>query len=245
MIWGASVLGGMMLTLISAYAWLGINTNREVSDMMKVVLPTGEVESDIFTILDGHANVYLIKGKDGYIAIDGGEKPENMLEGLKELGIQPEEVKYVLLTHSDMDHAGGVEVFTQAHVLLSKEEAAIVEGRAPRRFSRFRLPVPNSNKIAHSYETVNDGRILNIQGHKVECVLTPGHTCGSMCFILDDEIIFTGDTTKLDKGKMMPFVPLFTMDKPENSRSVEQVKQLVSDRNIRTVMSAHHGVTNI
>ncbi len=47
-------------------------------------------------------------------------------EELKKLEIRPEEIKTVLLTHSDIDHVYGLEAFRHADIYLSEAEVAML-----------------------------------------------------------------------------------------------------------------------
>ena len=39
-----------------------------------------------------------------------------------------------------------------------------------------------------------DGQILEVAGHKIRIIHVPGHTPASSLFVLDDKIVFTGDS---------------------------------------------------
>lgn len=68
----------------------------------------------------GDVNAYLLKG-DALTLFDAGTNTEAsweaMLAGLKEAGVQPEEVEQVVLTHHHPDHAGLVDRFGNARLL--------------------------------------------------------------------------------------------------------------------------------
>jgi glyoxylase-like metal-dependent hydrolase (beta-lactamase superfamily II) len=166
------ILGGILAVLLIPVILLGIGSLIEIQKMMKLVSKTSKILSDVFTILDGHANVYFIKNKDGYIAIDGGEKPKVTLREMKKIGIKPSEVKHLFLTHSDFDHAGAIEIFTDAKVYLSKEESKLLTGEYKRTFGKFKISL--KNKVKHSYSTLKDNEIINCLGRKVECFFDPG-----------------------------------------------------------------------
>ncbi len=49
------------------------------------------------------------------------------------------------------------------------------------------------NKIDGVSRTVEDGEVLNVGGHQLKVLYTPGHTPGSIC-LLAEEYLLTGDT---------------------------------------------------
>lgn len=84
----------------------------------------------------------------------------------------------ILLTHSHIDHIDLVDYFTKKYnttVYISEEEA-------------FYYDYTCKNMIK-----VKDEKVITIHGIDVKCHLTPGHTKGSMCFEIGDNL-FVGDT---------------------------------------------------
>jgi glyoxylase-like metal-dependent hydrolase (beta-lactamase superfamily II) len=62
--------------------------------------------------------VYVVLLKDIKIVIDTGseENQDELIRDLRELGLGPEEVDVVLLTHRHWDHVGNLELFSKAEV---------------------------------------------------------------------------------------------------------------------------------
>lgn len=84
----------------------------------------------------------------------------------------------VLLTHSHIDHINLADYFSekyQVNVYISRKEA-----------DTYGFSCPNLNYLNHGDE-------LNIWDLTIKCFLIPGHTQGSMCFQLGNNL-FVGDT---------------------------------------------------
>lgn len=101
-------------------ATIGALINNETSRMTPI--STQQLFADLFVIQDSFANIFLIKTNDGYIAIDAGIDPATIKQELEKLKISPDEVKTVLLTHSDIDHVNGTVLFSHADIYLSEAE---------------------------------------------------------------------------------------------------------------------------
>ncbi len=87
-------------------------------------------------------------------------------------------VKYVLLTHTHYDHAGGVKDIvekTGAEIAVHAAEACSAA-------------LPGRPEIV-----VEDGDMLNMGGLRLRIIHTPGHSPGSICILAEGKL-FTGDT---------------------------------------------------
>ncbi|MFH1786219.1 MAG: MBL fold metallo-hydrolase [archaeon] len=109
-------------------------------------------------------------------AIDPGFEADAILAKAKQRGLK---IKYLILTHSHLDHTGELSALkeaTGAVVVMGALESGDIE------FSAQIQP-----DIA-----VRDGDELKLGGTKLKFIHTPGHTPGSMC-ILAENNLFTGD----------------------------------------------------
>ncbi len=197
-------------------------------------IDTKNVTGEVYAVKDGFVNMYLIKGADGYVAVDAGNDKKIIEPELKKLGIDPDRVIAVFLTHSDGDHTASIQLFKNARVFLSEKEENMVNGRT-KRFLIF------GNKIPGSYALLRDNSMTAISGIQVRGISTPGHTPGSMCYIVNDTYLFTGDTISLSSGKADLFVKLFNMDE---KTQVDSIKKLASLAGIKFIFTAHHGSGN-
>jgi Metallo-beta-lactamase superfamily. len=87
----------------------------------------------------------------------------------KKIGIDGKNIKHVLLTHSDVDHCGGVDkyaknyIFPNAKVYIGKGEENYFGG-AVCRMIKAGIPLKNPVRLRKGYKTVTDGEIIDIDG---------------------------------------------------------------------------------
>ena len=122
---------------------------------------------------------------------------------LRTLGVAPEEVRWVVVTHLHTDHAGGLAHFPRTEIMLSRREFENAKGAMgrlrgflPQRWPSWfapRLieldgqpygPFPSSLRLTDSGDVI--------------IVATPGHTAGHVSVVLEEgeqSIFFAGDTS--------------------------------------------------
>lgn len=113
---------------------------------------------------------FILTSTEGYIMIDAGYSymPEDyLLPGMKDLGLDPAKVKYILVTHSGPDHVGGTQYF-QSHygtrIVMSQEEWAGV----PQGGSQYFGSTPPTLDLVGT-----DGQTISLGDLTVTVVSTP------------------------------------------------------------------------
>ena len=230
------ILAGLGIVVILVLLLMGgymIKAKSEIKQLNPV--ETKEIVGNIFSVKDSFVNLYLIKNSSQYIAIDAGNNLEAISGELKKLKIDPDKVIAVLLTHTDGDHVAAIKLFRNAKVYLSRPEEQLLNGKK----SRFFI---FGNKIdTKTYALIDDQQVINIGNTKIKGIITPGHTAGSMCYLVNDKYLFTGDALSLKNGKIDRFNEFFNVDTKTAIASMAKVATLPDAEYIFT---AHYGFSN-
>jgi metallo-beta-lactamase class B len=116
---------------------------------------------------------WAVVGSEGIIVIDAlydYAAEEAIIGGLKKVGLDPGNIKYVVVSHGHGDHHGGAKRLQDrfgARVVMTADDWALVERDA-------RNPRPKRDIVA------TDGMELSVGDSSVTLFMTPGHTLGTL-----------------------------------------------------------------
>jgi len=205
---------------------------KELATM--VSLPTVEIVDGITPIHEEFTNMYLIPAGEKYIAIDAGMNIDLITAGFEKVDVEFDDVIAVFLTHTDFDHTRGLSLFENAQVYISEQEEQMINN------TTFRMDT-TYNSIPEGYKTLRDGEVVTIGGQQIKGILTPGHTPGAMCYLLNNKQLFVGDALGLRDGKAGLFSEIFNMDTPKQLESLSILKKL---KGVEYMFTAHFGYTD-
>lgn len=101
-------------------------------------------------------------------------------------------INRIFLTHGHPDHMNGLEAMleaTDAKVYVHAEETDYMRLAA----ELFQVPVEFMNRRSGNFQTVSDGEEVLVGSLPVKLLHTPGHTPGSQCFLVGNNLL-SGDT---------------------------------------------------
>lgn len=198
---------------------------------------------------------YLIEHPDGYVLFDTGnayEVVDNKLEhwgegllaaydpvmseeqwvvnAIQELGVKPEDIKYVILSHLHLDHAGGVGHFPNAKYIVQRKElhfayvpdfymkAAYIRKDFDKDVDWLILEGWRDNK----YDVFGDGKIL--------IYFTPGHTPGHQSVLVnldeDGPFFLTADSCYTTENLDEDVLPGLVADPSATVKTIQMIRTL-------------------
>jgi hydroxyacylglutathione hydrolase len=224
----AVVIAGIaLIIIISSY----VKSRKEANAMMPS--ETSALNDSVWCIRDRFVNAYIFKGKDGYVMFDAGIGKKNFNKQMDKLDLKPKKVTAIFLTHTDTDHTGSLSLFKNAILYMHRDEEQMINGKTGKTKN-------SKNKWKNGpYTLVNDKDSLNINGLQIRVILTPGHTTGSVCFIVGKVYLVSGDILSVKAGKFSQFTEKFNMN---TRQQIESLKKLPDPSDFRYILTGHYGV---
>jgi metallo-beta-lactamase class B len=128
----------------------------------------------------------LIVTSEGHILIDGAtaEAADGIAENIRKLGYELKDVRYLLVTHEHLDHAGGLaklKQITGAKFLVRRAARAAMEtglplAEDPQHGLHPAFPGIKADRI------IKDGDTIRIGGQAITVIATPGHSPGGTSY---------------------------------------------------------------
>lgn len=115
-------------------------------------------------------------------ALDNANEAQQYIEGgLRKLGLDPAQIKYVVVTHAHGDHYGGGQYLADkfhAHIIMSDIDWKVLEGPRRANYPANWGPIPKRDM------PVKDGDHLTLGDTTIEFYITPPHTPGTISIIM-------------------------------------------------------------
>ena len=158
---------------------------------------------------------------------------DEVVNGLKKLGLNPADIKYALVSHAHTDHIGGAKYLQDhfgARVVMSNEDWDFADRTVPERIRPKR-------DIA-----IRDGDKLTLGDTTITMYVTPGHTPGTVSSIYQvkdrgtTHTVATWGGTTIQGGKPETFLSYIA--------SAERYRDIVKKSGADIVLSNHTAYDN-
>jgi metallo-beta-lactamase class B len=136
-----------------------------------------KVFDNLYFIGQTEYSAWAITTSSGIIVMDAifdYSVEDEVVHGLATLGLDPAQIKYVIVSHAHGDHVGGARFLQErgAHIVMSAPDWDLMER------SRVDFAKPTRDVVA------TDGQKLTLGDTTITMYLTPGHTLGTISSII-------------------------------------------------------------
>ncbi|MCJ9705409.1 MULTISPECIES: N-acyl homoserine lactonase family protein [unclassified Bradyrhizobium] len=142
-------------------------------------------------------------------------RPKTLASQLEQLGLKPEDVKAMAVSHTHPDHTGNVELFPQALLYVQKAEYDWPGANNAPRF-----------KPSHPVELLNGDKDVFGDG-SVTILSTPGHTPGHQSLLVKlpktGAVVLSGDAVHFKDNWDNRRVPGMNVDKDQSAASMQKI----------------------
>ena len=216
---------------------LHLGTIRRPKSNMILDSPPSDARGD-FPLL-----AYYLEGERKILVDTGGNPPEDpfgqkaqpytrtpeqeLPNALRAVGVAPADIEIVILTHLHWDHAANNHLLPNARFHCQRAEYAFIRNPTPEASMGYEF-----ERVRRTSYELADGDAELFDG--ISVLLTPGHTKGGQCVVVDTaegKTVLTGDLVTLRESyRMNPPMPNgLCIDREAMLESLRKVKA-VSDR---------------
>lgn len=202
-----------------------------------------KVFDNLYFVGQTEYSAWAVTTSDGIILIDAlfdYSVEDEVVDGLKKLGLDPAKIKYVIISHGHLDHAGGASYLQEhfaPHIISSAADWDLLE------HDTGRWPKPKRDVV------IKDGQTLTLGDTTLTFYVTPGHTLGTISTLIPVKDNGTPHLVAEWGGTAFNWMrspgPYITPQRPAQfwfetySRSAERFRDIVSMTGADAIIANH------
>jgi N-acyl homoserine lactone hydrolase len=176
-----------------------------------------------------HGNQYLLWDTGHSLTAPNVAPKVSVVAQLAQLGVKPEQINFVGISHYHPDHTGQVASFPQSTLLIGSGDWAAITAPKPAagvNFAPFAHWISGGGKVEplpNDKDVFGDGSviILNTPGH------TPGHH-SLLVKLTNHSYLISGDLVHFHENYTTNGVPWFNVSRAESLASIDRFKKMES-----------------
>lgn len=152
-------------------------------------------------------------------------------EQLAVLGLKPDDVNMVGISHNHADHVGQLPEFKNKPLLVGKPDFDASAGKEDDPFAAWRAPGRPITPLTEDYDVFGDNNViaLFLPGH------TPGHY-GLLVKLKSGPVLISGDTVHAREASKLKAVPVFNTDRNQSLQSMERMEKIAKETGAKIVI---------
>lgn len=164
------------MLFVIALSFSSFISAQELTDNDNVELQRVEpfqVFDNLYYVGAKWVSAWLLESDQGLILFDAlyGDLTDIAIDGIRQLGFDPDDVRYVIVSHAHYDHVGGARRFQEefgAVVMMTETDWNMTD--EPAIYQEYPKPI--------RHLSASDGSTLNLGRTRLQFMETPGHTLG-------------------------------------------------------------------
>jgi metallo-beta-lactamase class B len=192
---------------------------------------------NLYAVGNSESIVYAITSSEGIVLLDAGHPGDLetiVLPGLRSLGLDPADIKYVLLGHGHSDHYGGAAALQQqgAHIGTTAADWDTIAAERPSQLFGD-IAKPDRDLV------IREGEPLVVGDMTITPVEIPGHTPGSLAFIFPVQDGTNKHVAGLFGGTVLAagFVPVPSLQ--QYIQSIAHYREVAEDMQVDVEIQNH------
>ena len=172
-----------------------------------------------------------LKGKKKDLGGIIGSVSKTVGEQLADLGLKPQDIDLVGISHNHGDHVGQLPEFAKKPLLVGRPDFDAAAGKKDDPFAAWRSAGSPLSAMTGDHDIFGDGDViaLFLPGH------TPGHY-GLLVKLKSGPVLLSGDVVHARETARLKAVPTFNTDRTESLRSMERFEKIAKETGAKVVI---------
>ncbi len=231
------------VTLTRLDCGTGVNDPRRFSDTYAYSETTKPFTFSCYVIRHGSDVMVWDTGYLPASVPSATNKP--LAELLKQINVNPDEVKYVGISHFHADHTGQLSSLKNATLLIGKGDWDGINATPPmgganvKGFAEWIAEKRKVESLSADKDVFEDGTVMMLRA--------PGHTPGHSILLVRlkemGPVILSGDAVHFYENYEHEGVPGFNYDRAQTLASIQRIKQI--EKNLKATLIIQHDPRDI